>query len=246
SAAGPHPTPPRACSIARRATTTTAPPFFFFQAEDGIRDYKVTGVQTCALPICALDLVREDGRRVTVQFRRGTPAHLDTDDPDLSLPAFLRSKKVLAAEQATAVQEATNAGSDPVSILLQRQIIAPADAHRLLGEHALFLLDRAVESARGRFAFRADAPAPDSAFPLGQKWTLLAETVRRLDAGPLRARLGSRLAHPVVRSGGLGIGKVEELALNAQETRLYAGIDGTRTGGELLKQGDPRAVRRLL
>src|SRR2546426_7241390 len=25
---------------------------FFFQAEDGIRYYKVTGVQTCALPIC--------------------------------------------------------------------------------------------------------------------------------------------------------------------------------------------------
>src|SRR5256885_10946576 len=29
--------------------------FFFFQAEDGIRDYKVTGVQTCALPICMVD-----------------------------------------------------------------------------------------------------------------------------------------------------------------------------------------------
>src|SRR5256885_36595 len=28
--------------------------FFFFQAEDGIRDYKVTGVQTCALPISDL------------------------------------------------------------------------------------------------------------------------------------------------------------------------------------------------
>src|SRR5256885_10611994 len=27
---------------------------FFFQAEDGIRDYKVTGVQTCALPIYRL------------------------------------------------------------------------------------------------------------------------------------------------------------------------------------------------
>src|SRR2546421_8029683 len=26
---------------------------FFFQAEDGIRDLIVTGVQTCALPICA-------------------------------------------------------------------------------------------------------------------------------------------------------------------------------------------------
>src|SRR5690606_40234776 len=28
------------------------PCFFFFQAEDGIRDFHVTGVQTCALPIC--------------------------------------------------------------------------------------------------------------------------------------------------------------------------------------------------
>src|SRR2546422_3600616 len=28
--------------------------FFFFQAEDGIRDVAVTGVQTCALPICRL------------------------------------------------------------------------------------------------------------------------------------------------------------------------------------------------
>src|SRR2546426_7145513 len=36
------------------AATGAAPvwsAFFFFQAEDGIRDYKVTGVQTCALPI---------------------------------------------------------------------------------------------------------------------------------------------------------------------------------------------------
>src|SRR5699024_5227319 len=31
--------------------------FFFFQAEDGIRDRNVTGVQTCALPISGLDIV---------------------------------------------------------------------------------------------------------------------------------------------------------------------------------------------
>src|SRR5437879_13481792 len=30
--------------------------FFFFQAEDGIRDTSVTGVQTCALPIFLLEL----------------------------------------------------------------------------------------------------------------------------------------------------------------------------------------------
>src|SRR2546422_10470824 len=37
--------------------------FFFFQAEDGIRDVAVTGVQTCALPILELSAVpqREEG-----------------------------------------------------------------------------------------------------------------------------------------------------------------------------------------
>src|SRR6266566_4507249 len=34
--------------------------FFFFQAEDGIRDYKVTGVQTCALPISPGSRPRQD------------------------------------------------------------------------------------------------------------------------------------------------------------------------------------------
>src|SRR2546427_6545640 len=35
--------------------------FFFFQAEDGIRDLTVTGVQTCALPILAVppDILQE-------------------------------------------------------------------------------------------------------------------------------------------------------------------------------------------
>src|SRR5688500_20214166 len=34
----------------------TKPSLLFLQAEDGIRVYKVTGVQTCALPISAADL----------------------------------------------------------------------------------------------------------------------------------------------------------------------------------------------
>src|SRR2546425_8745087 len=48
--------------------------FFFFQAEDGIRDKLVTGVQTCALPICA--------RGAAIAVSRGllgvlTPAELE-------------------------------------------------------------------------------------------------------------------------------------------------------------------------
>src|SRR5205823_9003586 len=39
----------------RCKTRSTAHLFFFFQAEDGIRDKLVTGVQTCALPISQLN-----------------------------------------------------------------------------------------------------------------------------------------------------------------------------------------------
>src|SRR5438034_7151586 len=37
--------------------------FFFFQAEDGIRDHCVTGVQTCALPICTRACAARRSRR---------------------------------------------------------------------------------------------------------------------------------------------------------------------------------------
>src|SRR5438876_3593752 len=38
-----------------RSSRTGTTPAFFFQAEDGIRDGRVTGVQTCALPIYWVD-----------------------------------------------------------------------------------------------------------------------------------------------------------------------------------------------
>src|SRR2546422_4780612 len=47
--------------------------FFFFQAEDGIRDVAVTGVQTCALPICPrrdLELLREFVDELCASFPR--------------------------------------------------------------------------------------------------------------------------------------------------------------------------------
>src|SRR5256885_6051454 len=40
-----------ACNLSCQFCWRTQEWGFFFQAEDGIRDYKVTGVQTCALPI---------------------------------------------------------------------------------------------------------------------------------------------------------------------------------------------------
>src|SRR5438105_6107156 len=194
-----------------------------------------------------LKLHLESGKMISLSFRRGAPDHLSSDDPDLSLLRFLQSRKLLSPEQASQAEEqATRAGVDVVSALFQLQLIPAADAHKLIGEHAVFLLDRALEAGRGRFSFQRDAPSPPGAFPLGQKWVLLAEGVRRLDPAPLRARLGKKLARHVQRSGGSSIGKMEELALTAQETRVYASVDGTRTGEQLIEQHGAAVAVRLL
>src|SRR5207244_10162951 len=47
--------------------------FFFFQAEDGIRDDLVTGVQTCALPICVYANSRRT-RRASSGRRGSSPS----------------------------------------------------------------------------------------------------------------------------------------------------------------------------
>src|SRR2546430_4008940 len=55
--------------------------FFFFQAEDGIRDLTVTGVQTCALPICRRQRSGGQARRGHAPGGAGggrAPAHLQS------------------------------------------------------------------------------------------------------------------------------------------------------------------------
>src|SRR2546427_945226 len=49
--------------------------FFFFQAEDGIRDLTVTGVQTCALPIwlCTRKMALAITASSSTRFRRSMP-----------------------------------------------------------------------------------------------------------------------------------------------------------------------------
>src|SRR2546422_10934527 len=50
--------------------------FFFFQAEDGIRDVAVTGVQTCALPISELSVQLHPGDRI-LALAQGDNAFVD-------------------------------------------------------------------------------------------------------------------------------------------------------------------------
>src|SRR5438046_3790765 len=64
--------------------------FFFFQAEDGIRDWSVTGVQTCALPISPPRVLNYAPHGWPVSYtsrhihRRPRNTHLPSDQPNQS------------------------------------------------------------------------------------------------------------------------------------------------------------------
>src|SRR5688500_20312323 len=62
--------------------------YFFFQAEDGIRDYKVTGVQTCALPIFPAPDGREE--RSGRPARAGRGGESAPRDPPIGRPPWRR------------------------------------------------------------------------------------------------------------------------------------------------------------
>src|SRR5437867_9561094 len=66
--------------------------FFFFQAEDGIRDRTVTGVQTCALPIYTVpQLVASSGARIFVGVASWT-------DPSMTAPGVFYPEGVTKPE----------------------------------------------------------------------------------------------------------------------------------------------------
>src|SRR5688572_11068855 len=79
--------------------------FFFFQAEDGIRDLTVTGVQTCALPIylpLGVDTFRMAGSML------GTCCAIvlsDAADPVLSLHNLMRFYRHESCGQCTPCRE---------------------------------------------------------------------------------------------------------------------------------------------
>src|SRR5256886_8632638 len=69
---------------------------FFFQAEDGIRDLTVTGVQTCALPIFA-DQADQSTSQPPVQAAQQTPAQLQQLVAPIALYPDALVAQVLAA-----------------------------------------------------------------------------------------------------------------------------------------------------
>src|SRR5256885_6431090 len=128
--------------------------FFFFQAEDGIRDYKVTGVQTCALPIYSRSaparlprllsparsgqpIASPTGRRgrdqrpdVAALLRVERSAHCRSDGADAKAPPGRIQRIACLPSRRTAEQPASEVLEGSIS---QKKPIFPAPALRSPG-----------------------------------------------------------------------------------------------------------------
>src|SRR5205809_4775063 len=123
--------------------------FFFFQAEDGIRDVAVTGVQTCALPIC--------------QLRDGAATVTELAAPfDMSQPAISKHLKVL--ERAGLITRGREAQRRPRK--LEPRPLAEAtdwiERYRRIWEANFKRLDAVLEELKGKQKKAVDALIEDT------------------------------------------------------------------------------------
>src|SRR6185369_6800202 len=137
--------------------------FFFFQAEDGIRDSSVTGVQTCALPIWAGVLPPAEFARWSVEPTRRIVEGVRAKVPDAKIIGFPRG----AGAQLPGYVEATGVNgvsidwtAEPAFIRerVQSKVAVQGNLDPLVLISGGAALDRAVDNtlanfAQGRFIF---------------------------------------------------------------------------------------------
>src|SRR5690606_1419243 len=168
---------------------------FFFQAEDGIRGFHVTGVQTCALPISAIAEANPDYRRLAERDRR-IASVVET------LRALLKER--LRASEKSQLNLAQELGVDPSAVsrglsgkgdIGLKTLLRYADA---LDANPAELLGLALQRAGGGWPEATDAVCQAA---------LLRQTIMT----EIRVEKRQHMMHPLAGLLGLGSGTPDKM-----------------------------------
>ena len=193
-------------------------------------------------------LTLESGGAVwALTYRRGVVEHVTGSREEDDLASFLVLRGLLAAEAAAdARQIAAGRGGDLLGALIDLRLLDPAARFQDLKEHGAGLVARALASSDGAWRWEPGVSPPASGFPIGSRWGLLVDAIRRIEPSVIRARLGVQGALSLARAGGRVA--VADLMLNPQEARAVARIDGVQSADELcaVHPADADALRRVV
>ncbi|HYX91574.1 MAG TPA: DnaJ domain-containing protein [Myxococcaceae bacterium] len=167
-------------------------------------------------------------RVVEIHFRKGNPEYVGSSHPEDAVAGFLMRQGLATVGQIAQAEGAVDRfGGDLVAALFGLGILNPATAFAHLAQRAQALLFRALVATSGRFQWTAKELPPHRALPLGNRWGVLMEVVRRVPGPEVRQRLGAVLDNPLMKSGGHV--SLSDLRLTPQETRAVGYIDGVRS-----------------
>jgi len=172
-------------------------------------------------------------RAIEIHFRKGNPELIESDHPEDALSALLLKQGLASAAQLQQAEgEKARFGGELVPALFGLGILNPGTAFQHLQTRAASILGKALVANHGRFTFVGEELAPSRAMPLGHKWALAAEQVRRIQVPDLRRRLSDAFDLPVMKSGGRV--PLTELRLTPQETRAAGYFDGVRSLAQMI------------
>ncbi len=184
--------------------------------------------------VTGLLTVNAGDREVLVHFKKGGPEFLDSTHPEDALAGFLVAQKLVTPQQIEAAQAKSAAfGGEVLASLFALGALNPNAVFEHLGQRAGRLLLKMLTTEQGNFTFQNKELAASRAMPLGNKWAVYLQTLRRVSGTDLRRRLSKALDLPVMK--GTGRVPLAELKLTPQETRALNYFDGVRSLNQLIQ-----------
>src|SRR5262249_16422464 len=167
-------------------------------------------------------------RTIMLHLRKGNPEIIVSTHPDDSIAQFLVRHKLLTSEQLAQIQTASKqAGGDVIGALFALHLLSPNTAIEAVAQHAALLLSRAFASHTGPFTYESQQLANRATIPLGNRWGLMVDALRRNSAAELKRRLHAHLDQPMTKARVREM--TSEFQLSPQEARALSHLDESRT-----------------